>query len=143
MHTSHQTRGSRRRTGTAQREHIVSKKSKNRTEGKGKLPREAKHALPICDRVVENPEHTWRIALLPNETFVVAEDAPLLQLVIQRICTGHVRSYCRARVLRSHAGKITVQRLAYGTIVIENLDDAPAIAQMEFLPRGKLYEEAI
>lgn len=142
MHTSHQTRGSRRRTGTAQREHIVSKKSKNRTEGKGKLPREAKHALPICDRVVENPEHTWRIALLPNETFVVAEDAPLLQLVIQNVGPAMFEVTVERKSFVLMPGKMTVM-LAYGTIVIENLDDAPAIAQMEFLPRGKSYEEAI
>jgi hypothetical protein len=73
------TRASRRRTGTVQRERIVSKKSKSRTGGKGKLAGEAKHGLLTCDRIVENPERKWRLALAPNETVMVAEDAPPVQ----------------------------------------------------------------
>ena len=66
MSTTHQTRVSRRRPGTAQRERIMSKKSKSRTGGKGKLPGKAKKGPPTCDRVVENPEHKWRLALEPR-----------------------------------------------------------------------------
>ena len=79
------TRVSRRRAGTAQRERIMSKKSKGRSEGKGKLPGKAKNGLSTCDRVVENPERKWRLSLAPKETVMVAGNAPLLQMVVQNV----------------------------------------------------------
>ena len=85
MSTTHQTRVSRRRPGTAQRERIMSKKSKSRTGGKGKLPGKAKKGPPTCDRVVENPERKLRLALAPKETILAAQNAPLLQMVIQNV----------------------------------------------------------
>jgi hypothetical protein len=69
-------------------ERIMSKKSKTRetrTGGKGKLPGKVNDELATCDRLLENPERKWRLALSPNETIVLAEDALLLQLVIQNV----------------------------------------------------------
>ncbi len=135
---AHQTPVSRRRTGTAQQERIVSKKRKSRTgEGKRKLPGEAKHGLPTCDRIVENPERKWRLALAPNETIVVAEDAPLLQMVVQNVGPAVFEVTVEngeSSVLLT--GKLTLM-LAYGRIKIENFDNYPGIAEFEFLPRSK------
>jgi len=104
---THQTPVSRRRTGTTQRERIVSKKSKSRTGGKGKLQGEAKHGLPTCDRIVENPERKWRLALAPNETITVAEEAAGATLpspsgiVLSSISSDQ---FCRRHLRRSKNG---------------------------------------
>jgi hypothetical protein len=131
------TRASRRRTGTVQRERIVSKKSKSRTGGKGKLAGEAKHGLLTCDRIVENPERKWRLALAPNETVMVAEDAPPVQMVIQNVGPAVFEvTVENSEPVVLMTGKLTVMH-AYGRIAIENFDDYPGIAEMEFLPRSK------
>ena len=115
----------------------MTKKSKNRAGGKRKLPGKAKNGLPTCDRVVENPERKWRLALAPKETIVVAQNAPLLQMVIQNVgpAVFEVTVEDREPVILM-TGKLSVM-LAYGTITIENSEDMPGIAEMEFLPRSK------
>jgi len=95
-------RATRRKTGTARREHIT---------------------------------------LLPWETFIVAEDAPPLQMVLQNVGPATFEVTVERESFVLMPGKMTLM-LAYGTIVIENLDNSRAIAQIEFLPRGKSYEEA-
>ena len=115
----------------------MSKKNKTRTGGKGKLPGKAKNGLPTCDRVVENPERKWRLALAPNETIMVAEDAPLLQMVIQNVGPAVFEvTVENSEPVVLLTGKLTVMH-AYGRITIENFDDYPGIAEMEFLPRSK------
>jgi hypothetical protein len=113
----------------------MSKKSKTRTGGKGKVPGKAKNEL--CDRVVENPERKWRLALAPKETIMVAENAPLLQMVIQNVgpAVFEVTVEDREPVILM-TGKLSVLS-AYGRITIENSEDMPGIAEMEFLPRSK------
>jgi hypothetical protein len=137
MSATHQTRVSRRRPGTAQRERIMSKKSKSRTGGKGKLPGKAKNGLPTCDRVVENPERKWRLALAPKETIMVAQNAPLLQMVIQNVGPAVFEVTVEdSEPVILMTGKLSVLS-AYGRITIENSEDMPGIAEMEFLPRSK------
>jgi hypothetical protein len=115
----------------------VSKKGKSRTGRKGKLQGEAKHGLPTCDRIVENPERKWRLALAPSETIMVAEDAPLLKMVIQNVGPAVFEvTVENSESVVLMTGKLTVM-LAYGRIKIENFDDYPGIAEMEFLPRSK------
>jgi hypothetical protein len=116
---------------------IMSKKSKSRTGGKGKLPGKVKNGLPTCDRVVENPERKWRLALAPKETITVAQNAPLLQMVIQNVgpAVFEVTVEDREPVILM-PGKLSVLS-AYGRITIENSEDMPGIAEMEFLPRSK------
>jgi hypothetical protein len=122
---------------TAQRKRIVSKKSKSRTGGKEELPGEAKHGLPTCDRVVENPERKWRLTLAPNETIIVAEDALLLQMVVQNVGPAVFEvTVENSEPVVLMTGKLTVMP-AYGRIKIENFDNYPGIAEMEFLPRSK------
>ena len=137
MSTTHQTRVSRRRPGTAQRERTMSKKSKSRTGGKGKRPGKAKNGLPTCDRVVENPEHKWRLALGPKETITVAQNAPQLQMVVRNVgpAVFEVTVGDRESVILMPR-KLSVMS-AYGSITIENSEDIPGIAEMEFLPRSK------
>jgi hypothetical protein len=115
----------------------MSKKSKSRAEGKGKLPGKAKNGIPTCDRVVENPERKWRLALAPKETITVAQNAPLLQMVIQNVGPAmfEVTVEDREPVILM-TGKLSVM-IAYGRIRIENSEDMPGIAEMEFLPRSK------
>lgn len=115
----------------------MSKKSKGRIGGKGKLPGKAKNGLPTCDRVVENTERKWRLALAPKETVILAKNAPLLQMVIQNVgpAVFEVSVEDREPVILM-TGKLSVM-LAYGRITIENSEDHPAIAEMEFLPRTK------
>jgi hypothetical protein len=114
----------------------MSKKS-SRTGGKGKFPRKAKNGLPTCDRVVEKPERKWRLALAPKETITVADNAPLLQMVVQNLgpAVFEVTVEDREPVVLL-TGKLSVM-LAYGKIMIENLADMPGVAEMEFLPRSK------
>jgi hypothetical protein len=115
----------------------MSKKSKTRTGGKGKPPGKAKNGLPTCDRVVENPERKWRLALAPNETIIVAEDAPLLDMVVQNVGPAVFEvTVENSEPVVLMTGKLTVM-LACGRIKIENFDDYPGIAEMEFLPRSK------
>src|SRR6185312_14673640 len=131
------TRVARRTAGTAQRERIMSKKSKGRNGRKGKLPGKAKNGLSTCDRVVENPERKWRLSLAPKETVMVAGNAPLLQMVVQNVGPALFKVTVEDRepvILMT--GKLTVM-LAYGRIAIENSEDIPGIAEMEFLPRSK------
>lgn len=115
----------------------MSKKRKSRTAGKGKLPGKVKNELPTWDRVVENPERKWRLALAPKETIMVAQNAPLLQMVIQNVGPApfEVTVEDREPVILM-TGKLSVM-LAYGKIAIENSEDMPGIAEMEFLPRSK------
>jgi hypothetical protein len=115
----------------------MSKKSKTRTGGKGKIPGKAKNGLPTCDRVVENPERKWRLALSPNETIVVAEDAPLLGMVIQNVGPAVFEvAVENGESVVLMTGKMNVMH-AYGRITIENFDDYPGIADIEFMPRSK------
>jgi hypothetical protein len=104
--------------------------------GKGKACK-AKNGLPTCDRVVENPERKWRLALAPKETIMVAQNAPPLQMVIQNVgpAVFEVTIEDREPVILM-TGKLSVM-LAYGRITIENSEDMPGIAEMEFLPRSK------
>jgi len=115
----------------------MSKKSKSCTEGNGKPRGKAKNGLPVCDRLVENPECKWRLALAPKETIMVAGNAPLLQMVIQNVGPAVIEVTVEDRepvILMT--GKLSVM-LAYGRITIENSEDMPGIAEMEFLPRSK------
>jgi hypothetical protein len=118
----------------------VSKNSKTPTGGKGK----AKNGLPTCARVVENPERKWRLALSPNETIVVAEDAPPLGMVIQNVGPAVFEvTVENGESVVLMTGKMTVLH-AYGKITIENFDKYPGIAEIEFMPRSKnLNEEDI
>ena len=113
----------------------MSKKSK--TTGKGKHPGKAKNGLPTCDKVIENPERKWRLDLAPNETIKVAEDAPLLKMVVQNVGSAvfevTVKNSESAVLL---PGKLSMMH-AYGRITIENFDDCPGAAEMEFFPRSK------
>ena len=86
---------------------------------------------------VENPERKWRLALAPKETVILAKNAPLLQMVIQNVgpAVFEVSVEDREPVILM-TGKLSVM-LAYGRITIENSEDHPAIAEMEFLPRTK------
>jgi hypothetical protein len=113
----------------------MSKKSKTRTGGQGKLPGKAKNGLATC--LAENPERKWRLALAPKETIMVAQNAPLLQMVIQNVgpAVFEVTVEDRDPVILM-TGKLSVLS-AYGRITIENSDDMPGMAEMEFLPRSK------
>jgi hypothetical protein len=131
-----QTRlASRRRTGTAQKEGIMSQRSKVRTARKG--TGKAKNTLPTGNTVLENPDRKWRLSLPPKETVIVAEDAPLLQMVVQNVglAVFEVTVEDREPVILM-PGKLSAM-LAYGRITVENWDDNPGIAEMEFLPRTR------
>ena len=68
---------------------------------------------------------------------MVAENAPLLQMVIQNV--GHAVFEVTVENGESvvlMTGKMTVM-YAYGKITIENFDDMPGIAEIEFMPRSK------
>ena len=115
----------------------MSKKIKGRTAGKAKLSGRTRKRLPTCDRVVENPERKWRLALAPKETITVAENAPLLQMVIQNVGAASVEVTVEDRdPVILMPGKLSVL-FAYGSIVVENTDDMPGVAEMELLPRSK------
>lgn len=115
----------------------MSKKTKTRTGGKGKLAGSTKNRIPTCDRVVENPERRWRLALAPKETILVAQNAPLLQMVIQNVGPAVFEATVEDREpVILMPGKLSVMS-AYGKITIENSEDMPGIAEMEFLPRSK------
>ncbi|HEX6495696.1 MAG TPA: hypothetical protein VF018_09445 [Acidobacteriaceae bacterium] len=113
----------------------MSKKSKSYTGRKGKRPAKAK--LPTCNSIVENLDRKWRLSLSPKETVIVAEDAPLLQMVIQNVglAVFEVAVEDREPVLLM-PNKLSLM-LVYGKVTVENWDDTPGIADIEFLPRTK------
>ena len=110
---------------------------KAKSGAKRKLQGKANNGFLTCDRIVENPEHKWRLALAPKETVIVATNAPLLQMVIQNVgpAVFEVTVEDREPVILM-TGKLSVMH-AYGRITIENSEDMPGIAEMEFLPRSK------
>jgi hypothetical protein len=113
----------------------MSKKTKSRTGGKGKRP--AKAIFPTRDSVAENLDRKWRLSLSPKEIVIVAEDAPLLKMVIQNVglAVFEVAVEDSEPVLLM-PNKLSVMS-AYGKVTVENWDDNPGIAEFEFLPRTK------
>jgi hypothetical protein len=105
---------------------------------KKKAPAKQKSKVPTDLAVGENRDRKWRINIGPMETVVVAQNAPLCQLVVQNLGPANFEVRCGEMeepvVLRP--GKLTIL-LAYGTITIESVEEKSAIAEMEFMPRTK------
>jgi hypothetical protein len=111
------------------------KKSKSRTGGKVKRP--AKAIFSTCDSVVENLDRKWRLSLSPKETVIVAEDAPLLNMVIQNVGLAVFEVTVEDNEPVLLMPKKLSMMTTYGKVTIENWDDNPGIAEIEFLPRTK------
>jgi hypothetical protein len=95
----------------------------------------AKAIFPTRDSVVENLDRKWRLSLSPKETVIVAEDAPLLKMVIQNVGLAVFEvtvEDCEPVLLMP--GKLSMMTV-YGKVTIENWDDNPGIAEFEILPR--------
>jgi hypothetical protein len=101
------------------------------------VPAKRKRAVPACGSVVENLDRKWRLSLSPKETVIVAEDAPLLTMVIQNVglAVFEVTVEDSEPVLLM-PGKLSMMTV-YGKVTIENWDDNPGIAEFEILPRTK------
>jgi hypothetical protein len=115
----------------------MTKKRKTRAAAKRKSPGNAKNKLPTCNAVVENPDRKWRLSLAPMETVVVAENAPLLQMVVQNVgLAGFEVTVEDRETMILMPGKLSVMA-AYGMIRLENVEENPGLADLEFLPRTK------
>ena len=113
----------------------MSKKIKYLTSGKGKRP--AKAVFPTRDGVVENLDRKWRLSLSPKETVIVAEDAPLLKMVIQNVGLAIFEVTVEdSEPVLLMPNKLSMMT-AYGKVTVENWDDNPGTAEFEFLPRTK------
>jgi hypothetical protein len=122
----------RKRKMPVKREKAVSAKRK-RT-----VPAKRKRMVPTGDGVLENPDRKWRLVIGPMETAFAAENAPLCQMVIQNqgLSVIEVRAGEMEEAVVLMPGKLSVM-LAYGRIIIENVEEKLAIVEMEFSPRAK------
>ena len=93
-------------------------KRRNAAAG-GESAKKATHKAP-SGPVVENPDRKWRLSLAPRETAVVADNAPLLQMVVQNVglATFEVAVEDRETTILM-PGKLSVM-LAYGRVALEN-----------------------
>ena len=97
----------------------------------------AKALFPTRDSVVENLDRKWRLSLSPKETVIVAEDAPLLNMVIQNVGLAVLEVTVEDNEPVLLMPKKLSMMTTYGKVTVENWDDNPGIADLEFLPRTK------
>jgi hypothetical protein len=106
------------------------------TKPKHAAPAMQKRTVPGQGSALENPGGKWRLSVGPAETVMVAENAPLAQMVIQNHGPATVEVRCENEAVLLVPGKLWLM-LAHGRISIASAEEATVA--LDFTPRQKAY----